>query len=119
MADLPLADTQGVCLSVSACVRACLIACVTTCERVRKRSGSSSGAPLEDNKHFKGSLCDTEYDICPETQGLSADPTLFSLRLARRQSKMSSTLTLFWWICSAVCLLKSTTEDLANEPWAQ
>lgn len=31
---------------------------------------------------------------------------------------MSFSLKLFWWICSTVCLLKSTTEDLANEPWA-
>lgn len=91
--------------------------CVSVWLCMKERS-ISSRAPLEDNKHFKGSLRDAEHDICPKTQGLSADPPLFSLRLARRQSKMSFSLTLFWWICSAVCLLKSTTEDLANEPWA-
>lgn len=90
---------------------------VCECVCVKERS-ISSGAPLEDNKHFKGSLRDTERDICLKTRGLSADPPLFSLRLASRQSKMSFSLTLFWWICSPVCLLKSTTEDLANELWA-
>lgn len=87
--------------------------CACVCEKERS---VSCGGPLEDNKHFKGSLHDTEHDIRPKTRGLRADPPLFSLRLARRQSKMSFSLTLFWWICSAVCLLKSTTEDLANEP---
>lgn len=111
MPFLPL--TLRVCLHVKACIRVCLTVRVCVCVKER---GISFGGPLEDNKHFKGSLCDTEHDICPKTRGLSADPPLFSLRLARRQSKMSFSLTLFWWICSAVCLLKSTTEDLANEP---
>lgn len=112
MPSLPLTNSQSVCFSVKAHI---MYVCVWLC--VKERSVSSR-APLEDNKHFKGSLRDAEHDICPKTQGLSADPPLFSLRLARRQSKMSLSLTLFWWICRAVCLLKSTTEDLANEPWA-
>ena len=65
---------------------------VRTCRHVSvcvwERGRFSCGSPLEDNKHFKGSLCDTEHDICLKTRGLSADPPLFSLRLARRQSKM-------------------------------
>jgi len=96
----------GVCVCES--VRA--VVCVSEREKCFLRG------PLGDNKHFKGSIRDTEHEICLKTRGLSADPPLFSLRLARRQSKMSFSQTLFWWICSTVCLLKSTTEDLANEP---
>lgn len=91
--------------------------CVCLCLCVKERR-ISFGGPREDIKHFKGSLCDAEHDICRKTQGLSADLPLVSLWLTRQQSKMSFSLTLFWWICSTVCLLKSTTEDLANEPWA-
>lgn len=105
-ASLPLTKSPVVCKSVHMCACVCI-----------KDSISSRGL-LGDKKHFKGSLRDTEHDICLKTRGLSTDPPLFSLRLTRRQSKMSFSLTLFWWICSTVCLLKSTTEDLANEPWA-
>lgn len=112
MLSLPLTNFQGVCLSIKAWI---LYVSLWLC--VKERSVFSK-APLENNKHFKGSLRDAEHDICPKTRGLSTDPPLFSLRLARRQSKMSFSLTPFWWICSTVCLPKSTTEDLANEPWA-
>lgn len=101
-------------LTPRACVKACICApCICV-----KEGSVSFGGLLGDNKHFKASLCNTEHDICPTTRDLSTDLLLFSLRLTRRQSKMSFSLTLFWWICSTVCLLKSTTEDLANEPWA-
>lgn len=42
---------------------------------------------------------------------------MFSLRLTRQRSKMSFSRRLFCWICGAICLVKSTTEDLAYEPW--
>lgn len=71
-----------------------------------------------DTKHFKDPPRDTEHELCLKTRGWSSDPPLFSLRLTTRQSRMSFSLTLFWWICGTVCLLESTKEGLANEPWA-
>ncbi|KAI9542879.1 hypothetical protein NQZ68_016183 [Dissostichus eleginoides] len=38
------------------------------CRDEGKKAARGKG-PLEDNKHFKGSLRDTEHDICPKTQG--------------------------------------------------
>lgn len=71
-----------------------------------------------DTKHFKDPPRDTEHELCLKTRGWSSDPPLFSLRLTTRRSRMSFSLTLFWWICGTVCLLESTKEGLANEPWA-
>lgn len=45
---------------------------------------------------------------------LSTHPPLFSLRLARRRSKMSFSRTPFCRICCTICLLKSTTEDFGK-----
>lgn len=72
------------------------------CNRGLKRANAWE----KDFLHFKGSLHDTEHDICLKTRGFSADPPMFSLRLARRRSEMSFSLTLFWWICSSLSPLQ-------------